>query len=41
MKIGQWTGLSFLMYIHAQIGALNTGLAQQMADHTHFTNIAG
>jgi hypothetical protein len=24
MKIGQWTGLTFLTYIHAQIGALNT-----------------
>jgi hypothetical protein len=24
MKIGRWTGLTFLTYIHSQIGALNT-----------------
>jgi hypothetical protein len=27
MKIGRWTGLTFLTYIHSQIGALNAGLA--------------
>jgi hypothetical protein len=41
MKIGRWTGLTFLTYIHAQIGALNTGLAQRMAIHIHFVNVAG
>jgi hypothetical protein len=41
MKIGRWTGLTFLTYIHAQIGALNTGLAQRMATRIHFVNVAG
>jgi hypothetical protein len=40
MKIGRWTGLTFLTYIHAQIGALNTGLAQRMATRIHFVNVA-
>jgi hypothetical protein len=41
MKIGRWTGLTFLTYIHAQIGALNTGLAQRMAIRVHFINVCG
>ncbi len=41
MKIGRWTGLTLLTYIHAQIGALNTGLAQRMVIHIHFVNVAG
>jgi hypothetical protein len=41
MKIGRWTGLTFLTYIHAQISALNTGLAQRMAIRIHFVNVAG
>jgi hypothetical protein len=41
MKIGRWTGLTFLTYIHSQIGALNTGLATKMAVRVHFINIAG
>jgi integrase len=41
MKIGRWTGLTFLTYIHSQIGALNTGLAQRMATRIHFINVAG
>ena len=40
MKIGRWTGLTFLTYIHAQIGALNAGLAQRMAIRVHFVNVA-
>jgi hypothetical protein len=39
MKIGRWTGLTFLTYIHSQIGALNTGLAQRMATRIHFINV--
>jgi hypothetical protein len=31
MKIGRWTGLTFLTYIHTQTGALIAGLSQQMA----------
>jgi hypothetical protein len=41
MKIGRWTGLTFLTYIHLQIGALNTGLATQMTVCVHFINVAG
>jgi hypothetical protein len=41
MKIGRWTGLTFFMYIHSQIGALNTELASKMAICVHFINIAG
>jgi hypothetical protein len=41
MKIGRWTGLTFLTYIHSQIGALNTGLAQRMAIRIHFINVSG
>jgi hypothetical protein len=41
MKIGRWTGLTFLTYIHSQIGALNTGLAQRMAIRIRFINVAG
>jgi hypothetical protein len=41
MKIGRWTGLTFLTYIHLQIGALNTGLAQRMATRIRFVNVAG
>ena len=40
MKIGRWTGLTFLTYIHSQIGALNTGLASRMATRIHFVNVA-
>jgi hypothetical protein len=38
MKIGHWTGLTFLTYIHGQIGALNAGLSQRMATRIHFVN---
>ena len=41
MKIGRWTGLTFLTYIHSQIGALNAGLAQRMTRRIHFVNVAG
>lgn len=41
MKIGRWTGLTFLTYIHAQIGALNAGLAQKMTTRIHFINVCG
>ena len=40
MKLGRWTGLTFLTYIHSQIGALNTGLATRMAVRVHFVNVA-
>jgi hypothetical protein len=41
MKIGCWTGLTFLTYIHSQIGALNTGLTTKMATRIHLINVAG
>jgi hypothetical protein len=41
MKIGRWTGLTFLTYIHSQIGALNTGLAHRMTTRIRFDNVAG
>ncbi len=41
MKIGRWMGLTFLTYIHSQIGAPNTGLATKMATRIHFINDAG
>ncbi len=41
MKIVRWTGLTFLTYIHSQIGALNAGLARKMAFRIHFINVAG
>jgi hypothetical protein len=40
MKLGRWTGPTFLTYIHSQIGALNTGLATRMAVRVHFVSVA-
>jgi hypothetical protein len=39
MKVGRWTGLTFLTYIHSQIGALHTGLSQRMSTRIHFKNV--
>jgi hypothetical protein len=41
MKTVRWTGLTFLTYIHSQIGALNAGLARRMTRRIHFINVAG
>jgi hypothetical protein len=41
MKIGRWTGLTFLTYIHSQIGALNASLARRMTRRIHFINVTG
>jgi hypothetical protein len=38
-KLGRWSGNTFLTYIHAQIGALNAGLAQKMATRVRFVNV--
>ncbi|GFH56601.1 hypothetical protein CTEN210_13077 [Chaetoceros tenuissimus] len=40
MKMGHWSGLTFTMYIHNQIGHLSKGLAEKMATTHDFTNIA-
>jgi hypothetical protein len=39
MKIGRWSGTTFLTYIHSQIGAINAGLATRMATRIHFINV--
>ena len=39
-KMGRWTGNTFLTYIHAQIGALNVGLAARMTIRVQFLNVA-
>jgi hypothetical protein len=39
MKIGRWTGLTFLICICSQIGAINIGLAAKMARGIHFINV--
>jgi hypothetical protein len=39
MKIGRWSGNTYLTYIHSQIGALNAGLAARMATRVHFVNV--
>jgi hypothetical protein len=40
MKIGRWTSLTFLQYIHNQIAHLSNDLAQNMSTTLNFTNIA-
>lgn len=41
MKIGRWRGLTFLTYIHSQIGALTQGVSTRMARRITFINVAG
>jgi hypothetical protein len=40
MRIGRWSGLTFMKYIHSQIGALNVGIARKMARRIHYINVA-
>jgi hypothetical protein len=40
MKQGRWSGLTFLQYIHNQIGHLSKNLSKKMATPLPFTNIA-
>ena len=40
MKIGRWTSLTFLQYIHNQIAHLNRNISKQMSKHIPFQNIA-
>jgi hypothetical protein len=40
MKMGRWTSLTFLQYVHEQIAHLSTDLSQQMSTQLEFTNIA-
>ncbi len=39
MRIGWWTSLTYLTYIHSQIGALSTGVAWKMSREFTFQNI--
>ena len=40
MKMGRWTSLTFLQYIHNQIAHLSKGLATKMSTKLNFQNIA-
>lgn len=40
MKLGRWTSLTFLQYIHNQIAHLSADLSQKMSIPISFTNIA-
>ncbi len=40
MKMGRWTSLTFLEYIHNQIGYLSENLSEQMSTALPFENIA-
>ena len=40
MKIGRWTSLTFLQYIHNQIAHLNKNISLQMSKRIKFQNIA-
>jgi hypothetical protein len=40
MKMGRWSGLTFLQYIHNQIAHLSTGLSNKMSTPIDFINIA-
>ncbi len=39
MRVGRWTSLTYLTYIHTQIGALTAGLAWQMSKAFTFQNV--
>ena len=39
MRVGRWTSLTYLTYIHTQIGALYTGLSEKMATEIMFQNV--
>ena len=40
MKMGRWTSLTFLQYIHNQIAHLSTDLSSKMSTNLQFQNIA-
>ena len=39
MRIGCWTSLTYLTYIHSQIGALSVGVAWKMSLEFAFQNV--
>ena len=40
MKMGHWSGLTFLQYIHNQIAHLSAGLSAKMSKSISFISIA-
>ena len=40
MKIGRWTSLTFLQYIHNQIAHISAGVSAKMSQEIEFLNIA-
>jgi hypothetical protein len=40
MRIGRWTSLTYLTYIHLQIGALSEGVAWKMSKCFQFQNVS-
>ena len=40
MKMGRWTSLTFLQYIHSQIAHLSKGVSKRMSEPLSFLNIA-
>ena len=40
MKMGRWSSLTFIMYIHDKIGHISKGLIQKMSRPIAFLNIA-
>jgi hypothetical protein len=40
MRIGRWTSLTYLTYIHSQIGALSAGVAWKMSQCFQFQNVS-
>jgi hypothetical protein len=40
MKMGRWSGLTFLQYIHNQIAHISKGLTTKMNTRLEFINIA-
>ena len=41
MTMGRWSGMTFLEYIHTQIGHLSAGITDKMSQHVPFLNVAG
>ncbi len=39
MRIGWWTSLTYLTYIHSQIGALSASIAWKMSQEFTFQNV--
>jgi hypothetical protein len=39
MRIGRWTSLTYLTYVHSQIGALSAGVAWKMWRQFTFQNV--